>query len=246
MYNTPSLGFVPDSSIVVWDSHFGPNENGIPLDSLILNKRFKLLKVFEPVKELTTLGGKKYEVMAFLKLTAGMLADNIELLKSMNEKEDGDYKLVDSYVNDFESPGPGINDSKLSTEFAHSGKQSYRMDGASLYSPGFNINCNNFKPGQRGIKVRISIYFLSPLELNSDQLSLVISLEGKKKSYDYNTISIRSLNLVVNQWNHIEREVKLLPVQSAMDHIKIYIYNPQKNIFFIDDFKVDVLEFYDK
>jgi ABC-type cobalt transport system substrate-binding protein len=246
MYNPRSLGFVPDGSIIVWDSHFGPNENGVPHDSLFLNKHFKLLKVFEPLKEITTLGGKKYEVLVFLKLSAGKTADNSEFLKGMKEKEERSYKLVNSYVNDFETPRPGIIDSKLNTEFAHSGKQSYMMDGASLYSPGFDINCNNFKPGQGGIKVRISVYLFSQVAIDSDRPSLVISLEDDKKSYDYNTIRLTSLKLVVNQWNHIEKEVKLLLVHSPTDHIKIYIYNPEKNVFFIDDFKADVLEFYGK
>ncbi len=246
MYNPPSLGFVPDSSIVIWDSHFGPNENGIPRDSLLLNKRFKLLKVFEPEKELTTLGGKKYEVLAFLKLPAGKSADNIELLKSMMEKEDGDYKLIDSYVNDFENPGPGINDLKLSTEFAHSGKQSYRMDEASEFSPGFDMKCFDLKKGKGKIKVKVSVYVLSQLAVNTDVPALVVSLDDSKKSYDYNTLSFRSMNLVLNQWNHLEKEVQLVQIQSPTDHLKVYIYNPGKNVFYIDDLNIEVLKSFDK
>lgn len=246
MNSTKSLGFVPDSSVVVWDSHFGPNENGVPLDSLFLNKHFKLIKVFEPLKEKTTLGGKKYEVLVFLKLPVGKSADNFEFLKSIKEKEEAAYKLVHSYVNDFESPGPGINDSKLTSKFAHSGKQSYLVDKTCLFSPGFEIGCNNFKLDQGGIKVRVSVYLLSQTALYFDQPTLVISLEDDKKSYDYNTISIHSFNLAVNQWNHIYKEVKFLPLHSPKDHIKIYMYNPEKNVFFIDDFKVEVLELFNR
>ena len=39
---------VPDGSIVIWDSHFGPNEGGMPLEKLQNNPHFQLLKTFSP------------------------------------------------------------------------------------------------------------------------------------------------------------------------------------------------------
>ena len=242
MYNTPVLGFVPDSSIVLWDSHFGPNENGIPRDSVLMNKRFKLLKVFEPIKKITTLSGQKYEILAFLKLPAGQSSDNPELLRILKQQEEESYKEIKSFFNDFESTGAGINASKLTTIFAHSGKQSYRMDDFSEFSPGFTIQCKDLKTSNGRIKVRVSLEIFSSSVITTDQPTLVISLEDTGKSYDYNTKTFHSMNLVVNQWNHVEEEVKLLPVHSGKDQLKVYIYNPEKIVFYIDDLKVEVLE----
>jgi len=242
MYNTPALGFVPDNSVVIWDSHFGPNENGIPRDSVFLNHRFQLLKVFEPDKEITTLGGQKYEVLVFLKLPAGQSSDNPGLMKSLKEEEDRSYKLVKSYSNDFEKPGPGIIASKLIMAPVNSGKYSYRIDDASEFSPGFFIPCKDIMPVPGRIKVRVSLYVFIPSGITTDQPTLVISLDDIERSYDYNTKTLRSMNLTVNQWNHVEEEVKLLPVHSGNDQVKVYLYNPGKNVFYIDDLKVEVLE----
>ena len=246
MYNTPALGFLTDGSIVVWDSHFGPNENGIPRDSVFLNHRFKLVKAFEPVKEIITLGGKKYEVLVFLKLPANQSSDNPGFMKSLKEEEDRSYKVVSSFVNDFEKTGPGINSSKLVTTFAHSGKQSYRMDEASEFSPGFAMQCNNLMPGPGRMKVRVSLYLFTLSVINTDQPTIVISLDDPKESYDYNSKAFHSMNLSVNQWNYVEEEVKLLPVHSGKDQLKVYVYNPEKTVFYIDDLKVEVLESADR
>lgn len=111
----------------------------------------------------------------------------------------------------------GINDLKLSTEFAHSGKQSYRMDEASEFSPGFDMKCFDLKKGKGKIKVKVSVYVLSQLAVNTDVPALVVSLDDSKKSYDYNTLSFRSMNLVLNQWNHLEKEVQLVQIQSPTE-----------------------------
>ena len=242
IFHTSSINSVPDSSIFVWDSHFGPNENGIPRDSVLMNKRFKLLKIFEPFKEITTLGGQKYEVLAFLKLPASQSSDNPEILKSLKEKEDRDYKAVYSNINDFEKPGPGLNASKLITTLFHSGKQSHRMDESTEFSPGFFIQCKDFMKGTGKLKVRVWVEIFSSSAITTDQPTLVISLEDTKSSYDYNLRSLRLMKLVVNKWNHVEEEVNLLPVHSGSDQLKVYIYNPEKNVFYIDDLKVEVLE----
>jgi hypothetical protein len=246
MYHVKTLGFVSDSSLVVWDAHFGPNESGIPLDSLLLNKRFKLIHYFEPQNEIYTLGGKKYEIMVFMKLPVGFPTDNIELLKSLKENKDKKFKLIDSYINDFEKPIPEVNKSKLSTEFAQSGKYSYLMDGESEFSPGFQMKSSNFNPNHGKIKVKVSLFILSQTLINTDQPSLVISLNDEKRSYDYNSFSLRIMDLIVNKWTQVEKEIIISKIHSDQDFLKVYIYNPGKKVFYIDDLKVDVLESVDK
>jgi len=44
----------------------------------------------------------------------------------------------------------------------------------------------------------------------------------------------------------VEEEVKLLPVHSGKDQLKVYVYNPEKTVFYIDDLKVEVLESADR
>lgn len=56
---------VSPKNLLLWDSHFGPNEGRIKLDILINNPSFRLLNKFLPEKEFTVLGGKKFEVYLF-------------------------------------------------------------------------------------------------------------------------------------------------------------------------------------
>ena len=56
---------MPSGSLLQWDAHFGPNEGQLPLDSLINNPYFKILKVFKPEKPFKVLNGYEYEVYIF-------------------------------------------------------------------------------------------------------------------------------------------------------------------------------------
>lgn len=63
----PALG-IPDSSIIIWDAHFGPNEGGVQLDILENEKDLHKLKVFKPAVPFKLLGGYDYQVIIFQKL----------------------------------------------------------------------------------------------------------------------------------------------------------------------------------
>ena len=58
---------IPDGTIVIWDAHFGPNECGIPLEKLMSDPNFDLLKSFYPRERFTTLGGFPFSVSVFQK-----------------------------------------------------------------------------------------------------------------------------------------------------------------------------------
>ena len=59
---------VPDSSIIVWDAHFGPNEGRLPLDHLKNSKELTLLKVIKPIQPFKVLGGYDYAIYIFQKI----------------------------------------------------------------------------------------------------------------------------------------------------------------------------------
>ena len=56
---------VKNSDIILWDAHFSPNEGQLPLNRLIDNKNFTLLKVFKPEQPIKVLGGYDYEIYIF-------------------------------------------------------------------------------------------------------------------------------------------------------------------------------------
>ena len=58
---------IPAGSIVQWDAHYGPNEGRMPLERLLENDRFRLLRVFKPAEPFEVLGGNEYAVYLFEK-----------------------------------------------------------------------------------------------------------------------------------------------------------------------------------
>jgi hypothetical protein len=68
LWSARDINSLPDSSLLIWDAHFGPNESKIPLDTLTKNPHFMLLKRFVPAVEWNTFGGLPYEVDVFMKV----------------------------------------------------------------------------------------------------------------------------------------------------------------------------------
>ncbi len=58
---------MPQGSIMIWDSHYGPNEGKIKLDTLLKNPNLTLLRRFDPKEKFTVLGGMDYGVWIFKK-----------------------------------------------------------------------------------------------------------------------------------------------------------------------------------
>ena len=59
---------VPKGSLVVWDSHYGPNEGQLPLDRLMDHPAFELIHHMEPDPPRKTLGGGRYEIYVFQRI----------------------------------------------------------------------------------------------------------------------------------------------------------------------------------
>lgn len=59
---------MPIGSVVEWDAHFAPTSGYLPLDSLILNKKFVLLASFKPEKPFSNYAGYNFEVHLFQKV----------------------------------------------------------------------------------------------------------------------------------------------------------------------------------
>ncbi|MDB9883404.1 hypothetical protein OAD66_09760 [Bacteroidia bacterium] len=63
-----SLQFTKKGDILIWDSHFGPNESGIPLNQLITDKEWVEIKQIIPTETIVTLNDAKFEIHVFEKI----------------------------------------------------------------------------------------------------------------------------------------------------------------------------------
>jgi len=67
LWEASSLKSVPLGALYIWDSHFGPNECRIPLDSVMHDPYMKLLRVFRPEQKPMTYNDRPYEIYVFRK-----------------------------------------------------------------------------------------------------------------------------------------------------------------------------------
>ena len=64
-----SLPYLDKGDIVIWDSHFGANEGGIPLDHLLDHPEYRLLHQIHPENPFRTLNNYDFSIYVFEKLT---------------------------------------------------------------------------------------------------------------------------------------------------------------------------------
>lgn len=63
-----SLEFTKKGDILIWDSHFGPNESNLPLDSLRLKPEWKQIYSVIPETAIPTLNNVNFEIHVFEKI----------------------------------------------------------------------------------------------------------------------------------------------------------------------------------
>ncbi|MGB1318578.1 MAG: hypothetical protein ACPG5W_10240, partial [Flavobacteriales bacterium] len=64
--STPHIN-VKANSLVIYDTHFAPNEGQMPLENLTSSPYFELIKTFRPEEPFTTLGNQPFEVYLFFR-----------------------------------------------------------------------------------------------------------------------------------------------------------------------------------
>ena len=152
---------LPDSSIIVWDAHFGPNEGGVPLEKLLNDKGLQVLNIFRPKVPFKVLGGYDYVVYIFQK-----------------KKPTVTNGLNISYT--FEKNG--------TRNHAFSGKRSYFLAPGRLYFNLLEKNTKDFCTRNSIITVSGEIYPVK--KMLPEGLLLVFSREVNGKSLFYKTFSL--------------------------------------------------------
>jgi hypothetical protein len=239
VHSSHDLKHMPDNSVIIWDAHFGPNESGISLDSLYFNPVFKLLKMVKPQVIMKTYGGYNYEVDVFLKLPAGIVSNN-DSIREILEVEELD--LVRTWKLDFEKHSDVINLSGLPTDTSYSGSYAYKFDGTNEFSPGVHCKINDLQFEKRNLQVQAVVYIKTDTAFPEGAASLVISLEDDHKSYHYSARYFNQPPVKPGSWQRVRLYVPLPEIKSNKDNLKVYIWNPLKKQFLIDDLVISVYE----
>ena len=241
------LDTIPAGSLMIWDAHFGANESKIPIDSLLENPHQRLVNYFRPEKPWITFGGGNYDCYITRTLSPGQSADNFAIRDSLLDILESKNCLDTLYLQPFEMPGDFGDPSLLSGNIVHGGKFAFVMDGRMEYSPGLGRSVSDLHLGNPdtllkgdGLKrgIRVVAYVNLPEKSNKNTL-LVISFEHKNQPYSYTSLNLNEQKLRQNRWGRVSLSVPLPVLKSPGDMLKVYIWNPGKQVFYIDDLRVE-------
>jgi hypothetical protein len=237
----PTPQWLPDSVIFIWDAHFGPNECGVRLDSLMMNPRYQLLNRFRPPAEQKTFGGFNYEVYIFLSLPRGISADNKAILQLLKKKENGYQKTIYTSRLDFEQARTREDSILFTRKTASSGTGSLRVSSNKEYGPGFTILCSSLPKGKTNFIVNVSVAVFPEVPFIENPTSLVISLESNGTSYYYRKFQLAERDLRLKQWNIVNVGAALPGIKSPDDKLKIYFWHEGKKEFLVDNMIANIL-----
>lgn len=144
---------------------------------------------------------------------------------------------VFSFENDFETPGEFNSDHRAFDSLnVFSEKFSYRLDSLNEYSPGFSwktkeINQGNFDE----IRIKVMAFCTDTIR----DLPIVISVDNAEKG-NYIWASSKIENFASpNEWAPAFFVFPLPEIISQEDELKIYIWNPKKQVVYLDDLTIE-------
>jgi ABC-type cobalt transport system substrate-binding protein len=244
------LDTIPVGSILLWDAHFGANESKVPLDSLLLNPHQQLINYFRPEKPWITFGGYNYECYITRTIPRGQAADNFSTLDSITSLLDTRQTLDTLAEVTFEKEGDTWFPECLNQAIVHSGRNSFTMDGRTEFSPGLCKKVSELHlaspdttlPDEARLKARAVVYINLQQPLNPANTLFVISFENQNKPYSYAALNLNELRLRPNHWRRVAFTTPIPAFKSPDDIMKVYIWNPGKQVFLMDDLRVETMK----
>ncbi len=216
------IDVIPDSTIVFWDGHFGPNECRIPLDTIMNDPNFELIKSFKPKTEFTTLGGYKFEIYVFMKL---------------NHPKKLDTLSVDSF--DLETNNPLLlNSESIVITSSFSGKKSCKLSAETEYSVSVIKHVSDIP--KNTLKFVFNSKILD-IDNKSKDAVIVMSIDDdKNKNLFWSGLPLLSKNINDSaKWRSVSTEFVLntnsFPPNAT---VKFYVWNKSKMEFYIDNLEI--------
>lgn len=125
-----------------------------------------------------------------------------------------------------------MNQHTLSKDVTHSGMFSSKLDSLTEYSFGYSNTFNNLSD-TLPLSVDVSVWLYCPqLKINS---SLVISIDSVNKNIFWKGVPLADSIKAANQWQEIKVTFELPKKIMPTDNLKIYVLNPEKRNFYMDD-----------
>lgn len=214
--NHPEKGVLP-GEMVIWDSHLSAVDGRFPLEGIITNPYYKLVKAIVPRHEITVFG-HPYIMCFFERLDSASASNNIALLDSFK------MAAVPVYKSETLSVGSkdGYGEANLSGEIRLAPGNTY----FNLYTREVS---SSFIPSRSVLNVS--------LDVQEGPLILVVSLKHRRNIYFYYPTEIA----YSDQWKHQKYKIYLPLPKGNKDELKIYLWNNQTKQSGLKNIKVELL-----
>lgn len=216
------IGVVPDSTIVFWDGHFGPNECRIPLDTIMNDPNFELIKTFSPKIPFKVLGGNDFNVHAFIKLHKPKKLDRLS-------HDFFDFENKNTLL---------LNSESIQATKSFSGKNACWLSSETEYS--VTVNKRVSEMPKNTSRLFVSSKLFDPNNNSSDALFVVAADDENGKNLFWSGIPLKPENKNDSStWLDVHSEFSIntnsFPPNAT---IKLYIWNKSKKEFYIDDLEI--------
>lgn len=127
------------------------------------------------------------------------------------------------------------NTSTLKSGIAHSGLYSSKLDSSTEFSYTFTQQYKYISPNKVS-KVNVTIWGYFP---NADiKAQLIIAVDSANKSRLWESTKLEDKIKTSNTWTEVTFSATLPAKISENDILKVYVWNPVKRAFYVDDMEI--------
>jgi hypothetical protein len=160
-------------------------------------------------------------------------------LYSKKSNAEPERKIIYEKSFDFEEIKPVGKDSVLvSTDFAHTGTHSIKLDNNTEYSPGITESLATINTTEGIVDASVWVY----LPDTSSEAALVITFESNGKATDWYAVALKDYAHQSNKWTQVIGSRKIPNAAASGDIMKVYIWNQDKKTLYFDDLDVKVFK----
>ncbi|MBP6977202.1 MAG: hypothetical protein PHD61_11800 [Bacteroidales bacterium] len=150
-----------------------------------------------------------------------------------------------SVIHDFEQNDPKwIKLQDADTGKAYSGNYLLQLDSSHAYSHGYPLVINDSLAGRDDLYVDFSVHYFEPTE-NSAAGSVFVAdvLDSQYHSLYYRNFKLKSVpDRITGQWRQAETGFRLPVLYDDAVQIRFYIWNKDRQFFFLDDMGIRLYE----
>ena len=122
---------------------------------------------------------------------------------------------------------------------SYSGDFSVKLTNQNIYSPSFNYLIPDSLIGYNNIYVKFSTRYLEKESNNAGKSLFVIDIGDDAGNIFYKSFKVKKIpNNKVNLWQKSHIGFKLPEITPNMKYIKLYIWNIEKQTFYVDDMEI--------